>query len=88
MLPGITEVPETFFSMQPSLPVAFQFDFSILEKPNFYVIMFTFLFTGFFDTAGTLWESFQELISMIRKEDFREQSRHLWLMRWLRVQEL
>jgi len=55
MILGITEFPERFFSMPPSLaPIAFKFDFSLLTSPDFYVIMFTFLFTDFFDTVGTL----------------------------------
>ncbi|HIH74474.1 MAG TPA: NCS2 family permease [Methanosarcina sp.] len=52
---GVTEAPGSLFSMPPSLaPIAFQFDFSIIQNPDFYVIMFTFLFTDFFDTVGTL----------------------------------
>ncbi|MGB9938825.1 NCS2 family permease [Methanosarcina sp.] len=55
MVLGITEFPDRFFSMPPSLaPIAFKFDFSLLANPDFYVIMFTFLFTDFFDTVGTL----------------------------------
>lgn len=71
MVLGITEVPETFFSMPPSLaPIAFQFDFSILENPDFYVIMFTFLFTDFFDTVGTL-------VGVASRADFLDQGGRL-----------
>lgn len=55
MVLGIAEFPDRLFSMPPSLaPIAFKFDFSILTDPDFYIIMFTFLFTDFFDTVGTL----------------------------------
>lgn len=52
---GITQVPEKLISMPPSIAsIAFQLDMSFLKNPNFFVIMFTFLFVDFFDTMGTL----------------------------------
>ena len=71
MILDITEVPDRFVSILPSLaPIALKFDFSLLTNPDFYVIMFTFLFTDFFDTVGTL-------VGVPSRADFRDEERRL-----------
>jgi len=81
MVLGITEFPDRFFSMPPSLaPIAFKFDFSLLTNPDFYVIMFTFLFTNFFDTVGTLVGVSSRADFLDEEEDFPEPNRLLWPM--------
>lgn len=52
---GIIEIPDRLISMPLLLfPSLSSLIFSLLTNPDFYVIMFTFLFTDFFDTVGTL----------------------------------
>ncbi|KEJ93518.1 NCS2 family permease [Synergistes jonesii] len=52
---GITKMPEGVVSMPPSLsPIFFKMDFSLIAKPEFWVVVFTFFFVDFFDTVGTL----------------------------------
>lgn len=52
---GITKMPEGVVSMPPSLaPIFCKMDFSMIAKPQFWVIVFTFFFVDFFDTVGTL----------------------------------
>ena len=51
----LVALPGAFVSTPPSIaPIFGQFDFSMLNQPNFWVIMFTFFFVDFFDTVGTL----------------------------------
>lgn len=51
----LVPLPESFVSHPPSIaPIFAQFDFSMLNQPNFWVIVFTFFFVDFFDTVGTL----------------------------------
>lgn len=52
---GITKMPEGVVSMPPSLsPIFCKMDFSLIAKPEFWVVVFTFFFVDFFDTVGTL----------------------------------
>ncbi|MBR1417573.1 MAG: NCS2 family permease [Synergistaceae bacterium] len=52
---GLVTVPETFVSLPPSItPLLGQLDFSMISKPEFWVVVFTFFFVDFFDTIGTL----------------------------------
>ena len=52
---NLTALPESFVSHPPSIaPIFAQFDFSMLNRLDFWVIMFTFFFVDFFDTVGTL----------------------------------
>ena len=52
---GITKMPEGVVSMPPSLsPIFCKMDFSLIAKPEFWVVFFTFFFVDFFDTVGTL----------------------------------
>ena len=52
---GLVALPETFVSMPPSItPLLGQLDFSMISKPEFWVVVFTFFFVDFFDTIGTL----------------------------------
>lgn len=52
---GVTKMPAGFVSMPPSLsPIFMKMDFSMIAKPEFWVIMLTFFFVDFFDTVGTL----------------------------------
>lgn len=52
---GLVAVPDTFISLPPSItPLLFQFDFSAVTTPAFWVVVFTFFFVDFFDTIGTL----------------------------------
>lgn len=52
---GITRMPEGVVSMPPSLsPIFCKMDFSLIAKPEFWVVVFTFFFVDFFDTVGTL----------------------------------
>ncbi len=47
--------PSGIFSAPASMaPTAFKIDFSFLGKPDFFVVMFAFLFVDVFDTLGTL----------------------------------
>ena len=51
----LVALPGAFVSTPPSIaPIFGQFDFSMLNQPNFWVVMFTFFFVDFFDTVGTL----------------------------------
>ncbi len=48
-------IPNFAGSIVPSLaPIAFKFDFTMLLKPEFFTIVFAFLFVDIFDTLGTL----------------------------------
>ena len=48
-------MPEGVVSMPPSLsPIFCKMDFSLIAKPEFWVVVFTFFFVDFFDTVGTL----------------------------------
>jgi AGZA family xanthine/uracil permease-like MFS transporter len=52
---GLVTVPETFISQPPSIqPLLCQFDFSLIGKLEFWVVVFSFFFVDFFDTVGTL----------------------------------
>lgn len=52
---GITKMPEGVVSMPPLLsPIFCKMDFSLIAKPEFWVVVFTFFFVDFFDTVGTL----------------------------------
>lgn len=52
---GVTTLPESYFSLPPSLaPTFLQFEFGNLISWEFVVIMFTFLMIDMFDTVGTL----------------------------------
>ena len=52
---GLVAVPDTFVSLPPSItPLLGQLDFSMISKPEFWVVVFTFFFVDFFDTIGTL----------------------------------
>ncbi|MEA1986460.1 MAG: NCS2 family permease [Candidatus Marinimicrobia bacterium] len=54
---GVTHLPETFqiISVPPSIaPTFLQFDFSNIFTLDMLIVLFTFLFVDFFDTAGTL----------------------------------
>ena len=54
---GVTHLPENFqiISLPPSIaPTFFQFDFSNFFSLDMLIVLFTFLFVDFFDTAGTL----------------------------------
>ena len=52
---NLTALPESFVSHPPSIaPIFGQLDFSMLNRLDFWVIMFTFFFVDFFDTVGTL----------------------------------
>ena len=52
---GITKMPEGVVSMPPSLsPIFCKMDFSLIAKPEFWVVVFTFFIVDFFDTVGTL----------------------------------
>mgnify|MGYP002625296319 CR=1 FL=1 len=52
---GITPIPEKFVSTPPSIePLLFKLDFSMIAKPDFWIVIFTFFFVDFFDTLGTL----------------------------------
>ena len=52
---NLSALPESFVSHPPSIaPIFAQFDFSMLNRLDFWVIMFTFFFVDFFDTVGTL----------------------------------
>ena len=52
---GITKMPEGVVSMPPSLsPIFCKMDFSLIAKPEFWVVVFTFFFVDFCDTVGTL----------------------------------
>ncbi len=52
---GLVEIPQTFVSKPPSMmPLVFQFDFSLIATPEFWIVVFTFFFVDFFDTLGTL----------------------------------
>ena len=52
---GITKMPEGVVSMPPSLsPIFCKMDFSLIAKPEFWVVVLTFFFVDFFDTVGTL----------------------------------
>lgn len=51
----LVALPGALVSTPPSIaPIFGQFDFSMLNQPNFWVVMFTFFFVDFFDTVGTL----------------------------------
>lgn len=48
-------IPKAIVSSIPSIKsIAFQFDFSVLGKLDFWVVMLSFLFVDLFDTLGTL----------------------------------
>jgi len=54
---GVTHLPENFqiISIPPSIaPTFLQFDFSNIFSLDMLIVLFTFLFIDFFDTAGTL----------------------------------
>lgn len=52
---NIVQIPSGFVSTPPSItPLLGQFDFSLIAKPEFWVVVFTFFFVDFFDTVGTL----------------------------------
>ena len=52
---GLVTVPDTFISLPPSVTsLLFQFDFSAISTPAFWIVVFTFFFVDFFDTIGTL----------------------------------
>ena len=52
---NLVALPESFVSHPPSIaPIFAQFDFSMLNRLDFWVIMFTFFCVDFFDTVGTL----------------------------------
>ena len=52
---NLVALPESFVSHPPSIaPIFGQLDFSMLNRLDFWVIMFTFFFVDFFDTVGTL----------------------------------
>lgn len=52
---GVTNLPDTFFSLPPSLaPVAFKLNFSEIFSLDMVIVLFTFLFVDLFDTIGTL----------------------------------
>ena len=52
---GLVEIPQSFVSKPPSMmPLVFQFDFSLIATPEFWIVVFTFFFVDFFDTLGTL----------------------------------
>lgn len=52
---GITKLPEGIISAPPSIaPIFMKLDFSMIAKPEFWIIMLTFFFVDFFDTIGTL----------------------------------
>ena len=52
---GLVTVPEKFISQPPSIqPLLCQFDFSLIGKLEFWVVVFSFFFVDFFDTVGTL----------------------------------
>lgn len=54
---GLTPLPEKIFSM-PDLnsiaPITGKLDFSMINTPEFWVVVFAFFFVDFFDTLGTL----------------------------------
>lgn len=51
----LVALPGALVSTPPSIaPIFGQFDFSMLNQPNFWIVMFTFFFVDFFDTVGTL----------------------------------
>ncbi|MGM0603866.1 MAG: NCS2 family permease [Bacillota bacterium] len=52
---GITQIPDTFISMPPSIaPIAFKLDISGALKFSFIPLMFVFFSGDFFSTMGTL----------------------------------
>ncbi len=52
---GMVQLPTSFVSHPPSIaPIFGKLDFSMIAKPEFWVIVFTFFFVDFFDTVGTL----------------------------------
>ncbi|MEG1602236.1 MAG: NCS2 family permease [Cloacibacillus sp.] len=52
---GVTKMPQGLMSMPPSIsPIFMKMDFSMIAKPEFWVIVLTFFFVDFFDTVGTL----------------------------------
>lgn len=52
---GITQVPESFITMPPSIePIAFKLDILGALKWSFFPLMFTFFVGDFFSTLGTL----------------------------------
>lgn len=52
---GITQVPESFITMPPSIaPIAFKLDIMGALKWSFFPLMFTFFVGDFFSTLGTL----------------------------------
>lgn len=52
---NIVKIPDAFVSTPPSIsPLLLQLDFSMIAKPEFWVVVFTFFFVDFFDTIGTL----------------------------------
>lgn len=52
---GITKVPQSFFSMPPSLkPVFMQFEWKHIFSVDMLIALFTLLFMDMFDTIGTL----------------------------------
>lgn len=55
MIFGLIELPTKVVSMVPSIgPTFLQLDFSQIFTPTMLVVIFTFLFVDFFDTAGTI----------------------------------
>jgi len=52
---GVTTLPNSFFSLPPSLaPVAFKLNFNEIFSLDMVIVLFTFLFVDLFDTIGTL----------------------------------
>ncbi len=57
MFMGLVELPTAVFSMPPSIAPTFAAafgEFGSIWTPEFLVVIFTFLFVDFFDTAGTI----------------------------------
>jgi adenine/guanine/hypoxanthine permease len=55
MVKTFPSIPAAIVGPIPSISsIAFKFDFSVLNKLDFWVIMFSFLFVDLFDTLGTL----------------------------------
>lgn len=52
---GITKLPETLFSLPPSLkPIFLQFEWKNIFTFDMFIVLFTLLFMDMFDTVGTL----------------------------------
>ncbi len=52
---GVTQLPESYFSMPPSIaPTFMQFDFSSIFSFKMLAVLITFLMVDMFDTVGTL----------------------------------